>query len=136
MTDRNLENDRTYYYAVRAIRRDGGTQVEGEPTTTVAVTPADVTPPPPPTDLVAIPSEGTVRLSWTPSTAADVATQVVYRGRAGGPLERVGAVRTPGSTFTDQNVPPGVWRYAVSAQDTSSRANESTLSGEVTVVVP
>jgi hypothetical protein len=136
MTDRNLENDRTYYYAVRAIRRDGSTQVEGEPTMTVAATPADVTPPPPPTDLVAIPSEGTVRLSWTPSTAADAATHVVYRGQAGGPLERVGAVRTPGSTFTDQNVPPGVWRYAVSAQDASARANESRPSNEVTVTVP
>ena len=136
MTDRNLENDHTYYYAVRAIRRDGSTQVEGEPTTTAAVTPADVTPPPPPTDLVAIPSEGTVRLSWTPSTAADVAAHVVYRGRAGGPLERVGAVRAPGSTFTDQNVPPGVWRYAVTAQDAGARANESRPSNDVTVTVP
>jgi fibronectin type III domain protein len=136
MTDRNLENDRTYYYAVRAIRRAGTTQVEGEPTTTAAVTPADVTPPPPPTDLVAIPSEGTVRLSWTPSTAPDVATHVVYRGRAGGPLERVGAVRVPGSTFTDQNVPSGVWRYAVTAQDAGARANESRPSNEVTVTVP
>jgi hypothetical protein len=43
---------------------------------------------------------------------------------------------SPGTTYTDREVPAGRWRYAVSAQDTSSRANESTLSGEVTVVVP
>ena len=136
MTDRNLENDRTYYYAVRAIRREGTTQVEGEATTTASVTPADVTPPASPTDLVAIPSESTVRLSWTPSTTGDVAAHVVYRGREGGPMERVGAVRMPGSTFTDQNVPPGRYRYTVTAQDAGARANESRPSNEVTVTVP
>jgi len=136
MTDRNVENDRTYYYAVRAIRREGTTQIEGAATATTAVTPVKLMPPPPPTDLVAIPSGDTVRLSWTPSTAPDVAAHVVYRARAGRPMERVGAVRMPGSTFTDQNVPAGAWRYAVSAQDASARANESRPSGEVTVTVP
>ena len=135
-TDRGLENDRTYYYAVRAIRREGTTQVEGAPTTRVAVTPVDVTAPAPPTDLVAIPSESTVRLSWTPSPTGDVGTHVVYRGRPGGPLERIGSVRMPGSTFTDRDVPPGVYRYAVTAQDTSARPNESRFSNEVTVTVP
>jgi hypothetical protein len=77
-----------------------------------------------------------VRLSWTPSAAPDVATHVVYRGRVGGPMERVGAVRMPGSTFTDQNVPAGAWRYRVTAQDASARANESRPSNEVTVTVP
>jgi hypothetical protein len=135
-TDRNLENDRTYYYAVRAIRQEGTTRIEGEPTTTASVTPVDVTPPPPPTDLVAIPSERTVRLSWTPSTGGDVAAHVVYRALGTGPLQRVGAVRVPGSTFTDQNVPPGRYRYAVTAQDAGARANESRPSNEVTVTVP
>ena len=135
-TDRNLENDRTYYYAVRAIRQQGTTRIEGEPTATASVTPADVTPPPAPTDLVAIPSERTVRLSWTPSTAGDVAAHVVYRALGSGPLQRVGAVRVPGATFTDQNVPPGKYRYAVTAQDAGARANESRPSNEVTVTVP
>jgi fibronectin type 3 domain-containing protein len=135
-TDRGLENDRTYYYAVRAIRQEGSTRIEGEPTTTAAVTPVDITPPPPPTDLVAIPSERTVRLSWTPSTAPDVATHIVYRAQGSGPLERVGAVRVPGATFTDQDVPPGTYRYAVTAQDSAARANESRPSNEVTVTVP
>jgi hypothetical protein len=136
LTDRGLENDRTYYYAVRAIREEGTTPVEGEPTATVAVTPVKLTPPPPPADLVAIPSEGTVRLSWTPSDASDVAAYVVYRGRRGGRLERVGTVRVPGTTFTDRDVPPGTYRYAVSAQDASARANESRPSNEVIVTVP
>jgi fibronectin type 3 domain-containing protein len=136
MTDRGLETDRTYYYAVRAIHREGATQIEGEPTARVAVTPADVTPPPPPTDLVAIPSQGIVRLSWTPSPGPDVAAHIVYRAAGAGALERVGTVRMPGSTFTDQNVPPGTYRYAVTAQDTAVRANESKPSNQVTVTVP
>ena len=135
-TDRGLENDRTYYYAVRAIRQEGATPVEGEPSVTVAVTPVKLTPPPPPADLVAIPSEGAVRLSWTPSAATDVAGYVIYRGAGAGPLERVGTVRVPGSTFIDRDVPPGTYRYAVTAQDASARANESRPSNEVRVTVP
>jgi uncharacterized protein len=135
-TDRGLENDRTYYYAVRAIREEGTTPIEGEAGPPVAVTPVKLTPPPPPGDLVAIPSEGTVRLSWTPSTASDVANYVVYRAQGTGPLERIGTVRVPGTTFSDRDVPSGAYRYAVTAQDSSARANESRPSNEVRVSVP
>jgi len=45
-------------------------------------------------------------------------------------------VRAPGTTFTDRDVSPGTYRYAVTAQDTSVRANESARSNEVTVTVP
>jgi hypothetical protein len=136
LTDRGVENDHTYRYAVRAIRQAATTTIEGAPTAAVTVTPVDTTPPAPPADLVAIPSARTVRLSWSPSADADVARYVVYRARGAGPLERVGAVRVPGTTFTDRDVPPGPYRYAVTAQDTSARANESRRSNEVTVSVP
>jgi hypothetical protein len=36
----------------------------------------------------------------------------------------------------DRDVPPGRYRYSVSAQDTGTRANESALSSEATVTVP
>jgi len=42
----------------------------------------------------------------------------------------------PGTTFTDRDVPPGTYRYAVTAQDASVRANESARSNEVDVTVP
>ena len=77
-----------------------------------------------------------MRLSWTPGTDADLGGYVVYRAPGTGPFERVGSVRAPGTTFTDRNLRPGTYRYAVSAQDTSARANESARSGEVTVTVP
>ena len=136
-TDRLLENERTYHYAVRAIRREGTTAIEGEASARVAATPTDVTPPAPPTDLVAIPSQGVVRLSWTPpGDDTDLGGHVIYRARGAGPFERVGSVRAPGTTFTDRGLRPGPYRYAVTAQDTSVRANQSSRSNEVSVTVP
>jgi len=136
MTDRGLENDRDYSYAVRAIRQDSTTVAEGEASPRVAATPTDVTPPAAPTDLVAIPSERAVRLLWTPNTDPDLAGYVVYRAAGGGSWIRVGSVRAPATTFTDRDLEPGIYRYAVTAQDTSVRANESPHSNEVSVTVP
>jgi hypothetical protein len=42
----------------------------------------------------------------------------------------------PGTTFTDRDLPPGTYRYAVTAQDASVRANQSAHSNEVDVTVP
>lgn len=136
LTDRGLENDRTYYYAVRAIRTDAGTKAVSDPTERVAVTPVDVTPPSPPRDLVAIPSERTVRLAWNVSPDPDVAAYVVYRARDGGGLVRIGSTRAPVTVFVDRDVPPGRYRYTVTAEDSSSRRNESGRSNDVTVSVP
>lgn len=136
IVDRPLENDRLYEYAVRAVRVDGRTKAVSELTPRIRVTPADMTPPSPPGDLVAIPSERTVRLSWKASPEPDVARYIVYRAPAGGDWQRVGSVVTPGTTFVERDVPRGRWRYAVSAEDAGSRRNESARSSDVTVSVP
>ena len=109
---------------------------EGQTSARVSATPTDVTPPRPATALVAIPSERAVRLSWTPSQDPDVVGYVIYRATAVGPFERVGSVRAPATTFTDRDLASGVYRYAVTAQDSSVRANESMRSNEATVTVP
>jgi hypothetical protein len=134
--DRGLDNERSYVYAVRALRPARGTVARSELSERVTAMPVDTTPPRPPTELVAIPSEGTVRLVWMGSPDPDVGRYIVYRGRDNAAMERVGSTAAPGTTFTDREVPGGRWRYAVSAQDTSSRANESARSTEVSVVVP
>jgi predicted small lipoprotein YifL len=136
LTDRGLQNDRPYYYAVRAVRREAGTTARGRPSERVEVTPIDTTPPAPPGELVAIPSPRTVRLSWRPSPDADVAAYVIYRARAGGEFERVGSTQPPLTVFTDRDVPAGTWRYAVTALDAALRPNESARSNVVTVTVP
>jgi hypothetical protein len=117
VTDRGLENERTYHYAVRAVR---------------VVT----TPPTPPTNLVAIPSEATVRLTWNPSPESDVAGYVVYRAVETGAFERVGATRAPDTTFVDRGVVGGAYRYVVTAQDAAAVPNESRRSNEARVTVP
>lgn len=135
-TDRNLENERTYSYAVRAVRREGPTLARSRPTERVAATPVKMTPPAPPTDLVAVPAAPTVRLSWRPSPDPDVATYVVYRAAGSGPFQRVGSTKPPATVFVDRDVPSGTYRYVVTAQDASSRANESRRSNEAQVTLP
>ena len=134
--DKNVENDRTYYYAVRAIREEAETVARGVPSPRVAATPGRTTPPAPPANLVAAPSGNAVRLSWTPSPDPNVATYVVYRAAARGSFVRIGSVRVPATTFTDRELPPGIYRYVVTGQDVTARANESTRSNEVTVTLP
>lgn len=134
--DRPLDNDRAYEYAVRVIRVDGQTRAISELTPRVRVTPVDMTPPAPPADLAAIPSQGTVRLSWKASPEPDVARYVVYRAAPGGEFSRVSSVPVPGTTFVDTDVPSGRWRYAVTAEDSGSRRNESGRSNVADVSIP
>lgn len=135
-TDRDLVNDRAYSYAVRALRVDAGGRARGPLSTPVTVTPVDLTPPAPPHDLVGILVGGDVRLSWAASPDADVARYVVYRTDSRGTITRVGSAVPPSTTLVDRSVSPGSYRYAVTAQDTSARANESARSNEVSVTVP
>lgn len=136
LTDRELENDRTYYYAVRAIRVESGTTAYGAPSARVAVTPRDMTPPSAPTNLVAIASEGAVRLSWGTSPESDVSGYIVYRAEAGGAFVRVGSTRAPATTFVDRDVARGTYRYVVTAEDSGAIRNESARSNEATVAAP
>ena len=134
--DRSVENERTYYYAVRAIRQDAGATARGAASPRVAATPGRMTPPAPPANLVATPSVGTVRLSWSASPDPNVAGYVVYRQGPSAEITRIGSVRAPATTFTDRDVRPGTYRYAVTAQDATARANESGPSNAVTVTLP
>jgi hypothetical protein len=134
--DRNLQNERTYHYAVRAIRQDAGATARGPASPRVAATPVRAAPVAPPTNLVAAPSANIVRLAWTASPDRNVAAYVIYRAGSTGEAARVGSVRVPATTFTDRDLPPGTYRYTVTAQDATARANESAPSNEVGVTVP
>jgi len=136
LTDANLENDRDYYYAVRAVRSAAGTTLYGRPSARIAATPRDVTPPTPPTNLVGIASEGVVRLSWSPSPETDVAGYIIYRAPEAGGFERIGSTTAPSTTYVDRSVTRGTYRYAVTAQDNAARPNESRRSNEVRVSLP
>lgn len=134
--DRSVENDRTYHYAVRALRRDADTLARGAPTASVEATPRDTTPPAPPASLVAIPAVDSARLSWRASPDADVASYVVYRARAGEAFTRVGSTPSDRTVYVDSGVASGTYRYAVTALDSGARPNESARSNVVTVTLP
>jgi hypothetical protein len=134
--DRGIVNDQAYSYAVRAVRADAGGRARGPQSEPVTATPLDLTPPAPPRDLVAVLAGADVQLAWAASPDPDVARYVVYRTDARGATTRVGSAVPPATTLVDRGVPPGRYRYAVTAQDASIRGNESPRSSEASVVVP
>jgi predicted small lipoprotein YifL len=135
--DRGLANDQTYYYAVRAVRRVAGVTARSEPSRVAAATPADLSPPSPPRDLVAVPTEGAVRLAWSPSPEPDVAGYRIYRAEGPGELALLTPVPVTTTTYVDRAVERGTrYRYAVTALDRARRPNESLRSEPATVTVP
>ena len=135
--DTGLDNDAEYRYVLRSVRLDPRAAAAGPPSTPVAVSPADTTPPSAPANLAAVPSPGAVRLAWSPSPEPDIALYAVYRATATGGFVRVGATVPANTVYIDREVQSGgSYRYAVTALDRSRRPNESSRSNEVTVRVP
>lgn len=137
-TDRGLKNEETYYYAVRAVRSEPDGRARSDLSRVVAATPMDLTPPSPPTNLVAVPSETAVRLAWNPSPEEDVAGYVVYRAAPpGADFVRLTPIPTSQTTYTDRSVERGrTYSYVVTAVDRSPRANESARSTPASATVP
>lgn len=136
-TDRGLENETVYRYAVQAVRVDPAGTARGPASAAIAATPVDTTPPSPPTRLIAIPAPGSVRLAWTASPEEDVTLYAVYRAEGSSAFIRVATTQAIATTYTDRDVQPGrTYRYAVTALDRARQANESPRSNEVSVTVP
>lgn len=137
-TDSGLRNEQTYYYAVRAVRSGVWGRALSEPSAIAAATPVDLTPPSPPKNLVAVPSEGVVRLAWDPSPEEDVAGYLVHRiGPVEGEAVKLTPAPIPGTLYTDRSVIRGAtYRYAVTAVDRASHPNESAKSLPASVTVP
>jgi hypothetical protein len=117
-------------YVVRTI---GPTLVESAPTPIGCVTPADTFPPPPPTGLAAVASEGAVSLIWEGVAASDLAGYVVLRGSApNGPMLPLFDTPIRETTFRDATAKPGVrYTYAVVSVDTATPPNRSKPSNTV-----
>lgn len=135
--DTGLENETTYRYVVRAVRKEGEAAAYGEPSMVATATPVDRTPPEAPANLLAIPSETAVRLTWTASASTDVATYAIYRASGTGAFVRIGTTPAANIVYTDRDVKRGErYRYAVTALDRARTPNESTQSNVATVSVP
>jgi hypothetical protein len=132
-----VKNEVEYTYMIRAVRRLGKYELASLDSPSRTVTPTDLTPPPPPLNLVAAPTSRGVELRWDPSPATDLAGYRVYRLRAGEarPVRLTPELlKTP--HFLDTQAGPGqTYTYAVTAVDDSPRANESAPSEEAVVTI-
>ena len=137
-TDRGLKNEQAYYYAVRAVRTEPAGRARSVLSTVAVATPVDLTPPSPPANLVAVPSETAVRLAWNASPEEDVAGYVVYRAEASGTgFVRLTATPLTTTTYIDRAVERGrTYSYVVTAVDRAPRPNESARSAPANATVP
>ncbi|MFT4113089.1 fibronectin type III domain-containing protein [Silvibacterium sp.] len=144
--DRDAALDHTYKYEVDRVAHSSfsGHDIEttSAPSATVTLDARDVFPPHTPTDLQAVPDAdaGSVDLSWSPNTDADIAGYRVYRRDAGSSTAPVrispaaaDAVVSP--SFRDTTAKPGQ-RYIYSVSAIDHDGNESTRSAEVEEGLP
>jgi len=97
--------------------------------------PGDETPPPPVAGLTAVPVSGGITLSWSPSSAPDLAGYLIYRSYSQREYEAITQVLLRATTYTDRDVLAGVtYSYSVTAVDYTG--NESPLAQAATAAVP
>ncbi len=131
-----VKNEVEYTYTIRTVRRLGQYDLASLDSPGRTVVPQDLTPPPPPLNLVAVPTAKGVELRWESSPVPDLAGYRVYRLRAG---EASPVCLTPALLkkpyFVDAQAARGVrYYYTVTAVDNSKRSNESLPSEETGLV--
>jgi flagellar hook assembly protein FlgD/Tol biopolymer transport system component len=113
-------------YDLRAVATDQGGKTDADPAF-VTLTYGDTTPPPMPLDLVARVDGADIALTWSASSAADLAGYLVARDGV-----RLTDTPTTGLRYADPGVAPGLHRYQVLAVDADG--NESpAASGDAVV---
>jgi len=133
--DLNVENEKTYIYSVRAIKRVVKMDVEGKGSLDVALTPTKLIPPGSPIGLVAISLKDGIELNWRRNQEPDLLGYYVYRRKPGEKeFKRLNKAPLEKEIYVDIDVELGQdYEYAITAVDNSARKNESPLSEEVRV---
>lgn len=131
-----VKNEVEYTYMIRAVRRLGQYKLLSLDSPRRTVIPQDLTPPPPPLNLVAVSTSQGVELRWEPSSAKDLAGYRIYRLRAGAASQaRLNPVLVKRPYFVDTQATRGeTYYYTVTAVDNSKRSNESMPSEEATAM--
>lgn len=122
-TDNAVTGGTTYYYYVRAVNGQG---TQSTPSTEVSATPPAATPPPVPTSLAAQGNDGSVSLTWNPSTGAT--SYNLYRGTTAGGEGSTPINATPitGTTYNDTAVTNGTtYFYVVRAVNNAGSSGDS-----------
>jgi fibronectin type 3 domain-containing protein len=121
-------SETTYGYVVYAVDRSFN---RSEPSRMVYARMPDKVAPQTPIIRSTRVEGGEVVIEWTPAPEEDLMRYVIYRSDSVGDFARVGISST--STYADDPVSAGLYRYAVASVD--SAGNESTLSGPVHIRV-
>jgi fibronectin-binding autotransporter adhesin len=130
-TDSGAANGTTYFYVVQAVNAVGASPDSNEASATpVAATVV----PAAPTNLVAIPGDSRVMLSWSASTGAS--TYTVRRSDVSGRMYRETMSGVTGTAFTDTTVTNGSTYYYVVEAVNSAGASGTSNEASATPVVP
>jgi len=126
-----LTNGKTYYFQVTATNAWGTSPSSNE----VSATPNP--PPTTPVDLVAVPGNATIALSWSPSTAATAYN--IYRTTNGPGTEgtAIYKLRIPTTSFTDTNLVNGItYYYTVAAYSPIGTSAQSVEASAMPLAPP
>jgi hypothetical protein len=133
--DLNVENEKSYLYSVRAVKKVAKTEVESKGSAEVLVTPTDLIAPGSPQGLVGIPVKNGIELNWIRNPESDLLGYTVYRRSSGeAEFKRLNEVPLQKEIYLDEGVALGQdYEYVVTAVDRSPHRNESPRSEEVMV---
>ena len=133
-----VQNQTTYAYRVRAVRRVGERFVPGAFSDQVEVIPQRLAPPGPPAGLVGFPTSTGVRLVWEGGPGKGISGYKVYRARAAaGPWELLSPEVVVTPYFDDRGAEQGrTYWYSVSTLDDSTPPMEGDRSAPVRVHMP
>lgn len=131
--DKTFDFGKDYLYIVRAVIDESQPYRESAPSNMVRICPQDHFPPQSPQGLVAVSEGPLIRLFWHPNTEKDLGGYRIYRESK--PLKKfllIGETPPHVTSYSDEGVTPGhLYRYYVTAFDTSASANESPPSSIV-----
>lgn len=105
--------------------------IESEASEEACLEVRDIVPPAAPTGLAALPREGGIELSWSPSPEPDLAEYRIYRANLGGPSERLHEVPAGQARFDDASLARGiVLVYTLTALDRAGNESPPSASAE------
>jgi hypothetical protein len=133
--DIQIRDEGVYYYGVRAIRKVEDTLIESALSEKTAVHFMDITPPPVPQALTAIPKKDGVLLKWISEPDKDLAGFNIYRKAAmTESFIRLNEKVIKEKQWIDKSATIGKgYIYGVTSVDGSPRSNESSMSETVEI---
>jgi fibronectin type 3 domain-containing protein len=131
LADTAARRGESWCYVVRSVVGTTPVIVESASSQEVCMAVQDRFAPAAPTGVAALPREGAVEVSWSPSPEPDLARYRVYRTSAGGAPTRVGEALAGETALVDRAPGTGTVAYTVTAVDRDGNESEPSRPAEV-----